>query len=96
MSKMAASMCISVLFLSLAGINPPLAAGNEETLQLTRAIIQVERRESIVAVAFDPRAVQQPQIAQPLCRWVTERQIEARELARERERAAQGKRLQPA
>jgi len=74
-----------------------LAAGAEPIeLPFTVIRIQVERRESIVAVAFDPRVVQQPQIAQPLCRWVTERQIEARELARERERAAQGKRLQPA
>ena len=47
MSKIGTVLCISFLFLSLAGINPPLAADHEETLQLTRAIIQVERREII-------------------------------------------------
>jgi hypothetical protein len=74
-----------------------LAAG-EQPIDLPFAVtrIQVERRESMVAVAFDARVAQQPQIAQPLCRWITERQIEARELARARERAAAQKRLEPA
>jgi hypothetical protein len=47
MNKSGTGLCLLLLLLSLLGSRPAPAAGNEETLELTRAIIQADRREFI-------------------------------------------------
>lgn len=70
--------------------------GDTLSLGFTVRRLELTAREGLVGLEFDEKDTQQPHIAQLLCRWVTERQIESRAMAREQELEARRERVQSA